>query len=295
MADQNTTPQPIGLDKPIPMPEGQPTAPKGTPEYDQQMIAYSEKLLANAMALDSGNPILNTPSEPVNGIPSKFKTVEELANAYAELEKKLGSAIPPAPTEQAAPSDTAKATPAPIPSSLEKVAELVEGKGLNFNALLSEVEKSGDLSTDQYKALADAGFSNEFVKGTIEGQKALITQATNALYEKVGGKEAYDQMIQWAGTSLSADEIKTFNDAIVTGDKVKQNLALDNLSLKFKQNAPPNMVSGVANIGNGIPSGSMFQSEAELIDAMSDKRYKYDTAYQRQVQEKLLKSNLFKV
>ncbi|WMM95013.1 scaffolding protein [Pelagibacter phage HTVC304P] len=219
-----------------------------------------------------------TQSKP-EGLPEKFKSVEDLAKSYQELEKKLGDSQP---KETEVSKDTN--------SDLDIAEKAVETAGLNMETLASEYAEKGELDEKSYEALEKAGIPKDYVNQFIEGQKAIADQQATSIKEMVGGAEAYAEMSNWAAENMSEEEKTAYNTAVNSKDLETAKLAVVGLKAKFERanGNEPNLLEG-----KGTVSGEKgYASWAEVTRAMSDDRYSKDPAYQAMVQEKLANSDL---
>ena len=115
---------------------------------------------------------------------------------------------------------------------------------------------------------------------------AQINQVKNA----AGGDAAYQNMVQWAGANLDAKSIEAFDQIINTGSLDAINFAVKGLKSQYDA---ANGVEGTMVQGKAAPNrGDVFRSQAELVAAMSDRRYDNDPAYRQDVIEKLDRSDL---
>lgn len=228
----------------------------------------------------SETPTVATPAAPA--IPEKFKdkSAAEIAAAYVELEKKLGSkpAETPAPTPAKTPETPAPETKVPANVDLSKYE--------------AEFVQNGKLSDASYAELQAAGRSKTEVDSYIAGQQARNEQAAQTIFDSVGGKETYGQMIKWAATSLNAQETAAFNTAVAHADPFVAQLAVQGLAARYSKEygSSPTLVTGSrTNTGNG------FASVAEMTAAMQDVRYKpgpkQDPAYVKQIEQRVEASN----
>jgi len=202
-------------------------------------------------------------------LPEKFKSAEDLAAAYGELEKKLSGKQDASATETSANMESA------------------------LNSYADEYSRSGALSEKSYGELAKLGMPKKVVDAYIAGQQAIGAKLQNDVYGAAGGKDAYIEMIQWASSSLSKGEIAAYNEAISSGDTAKMTLAVRGLSASFAASggvvSPKVRIEGKA----GAQSVQPFRSRAELTEAMSSPKYKRDPAYRADVEARLAKSNIF--
>jgi len=219
-----------------------------------------------------------TQSKP-EGLPEKFKSVEDLAKSYQELEKKLGDSQP---KETEISKDTN--------SDLDIAEKAVETAGLNMDTLASEYAEKGELDVKSYEALEKAGIPKDYVNQFIEGQKAIADQQATSIKNMVGGADAYTEMSNWAAENMSEEEKSAYNTAVNSKDIETAKLAVVGLKAKFEKanGNEPNLLEG-----KGTVSGEKgYASWAEVTRAMGDERYSKDPAYQALVKEKLANSDL---
>ncbi len=139
--------------------------------------------------------------------------------------------------------------------------------------------------------LEEAGFSQDLVNSWIKGQEALAANYQSSIYDSVGGEEAYGQMIDWAGDNLSEAETAAYDRAVSSGDLDVVKLAVAGLRSQYQaaEGSAPTLVSESQSASS---TGGVFNSWAEVTQAMSDSRYESDTAYRQQVSSKMARSNL---
>ena len=214
-------------------------------------------------------------------LPQKFKSPEDMAKAYSQLESKLGQG------QQEQDQEEVETTGEETASD---VAELLDDKGLDFDVFQQEYDENGELSDDAYAALDEAGFPRSVVDTWIQGQDALASQMTGEMYDIVGGQEDYNNMVSWAADTLPESEIDAFNATMTSQNPDMIRLAIQGLNARYRSEAEPSLLQG----GTGaVSSGGRFESNAELTAAMSDPRYSKDPAYRQQVADKLARSSLF--
>lgn len=118
----------------------------------------------------------------------------------------------------------------------------------------------------------------------------LTQQQADQLFEMVGGKKAYQAMIQWAGQNLSEAEIQMYDAVMGRGDPNSIFFAVQALSSKYGD-----AVGKDGQLLTGRSSSkedATFRSQAELVQAMADPRYDKDPAYRQDVMRKLENSDL---
>ena len=212
-------------------------------------------------------------------LPEKFKTPEEMAAAYKELETKQG-------TKPAA-------DPAPVPTPTE-AADAVKAAGLDMSAINTEYAEKGELSEATLKALEAKGIKRETVAAYIEGQKAVAAQMVDAAAKVVGGEENLKATLGWAKANLSEAAIEAFNSVVDGGNLAAIDLAVRGLFSQFvaANGSEPQLVSGETvpgSAGNIQP----FTTTEQVRVAMADPQYKKDPAFRKQVEQRLAVSNVF--
>ena len=230
-------------------------------------------------------------TQSVEGLPEKFKSVEEMAKSYSELEKKLGEQSQPKPEVDPVSATKLKGEEPKVEESKLEIAEnAVENAGLDFNTLAQEYADNGQLGEQSYKALEDSGIPKEYVDQFIAGQKAIGAQQTSNVKSMVGGEEAYNEMASWASKNMSEGEKKAYNSAVNSADMDTVKLAVDGLRAKYQaaNGTEPNLVQGKAT-----PVAEQgYASWAEVTEAMADPRYAKDPAYQAAVKAKIANSEI---
>lgn len=244
-------------------------------EQVDAMVAKGEQIEAN-----------NQGDERPEWLPEKFKTPEDMANAYQNLEKKLGGGQK---EEEPKSESTQEETTEEIPSGSE-VQQAVEAAGVDFNSLQQEYNEQGELSEDAYAKLADAGFPQDLVNSWIKGQEALNNDYQSSVHNIVGGAEAYGEMIEWASENLSESEIAAYDKAVDSGDLDMVKLAVSGLQSKYQavEGTDPALIAGQS----ASSTGGNYSSWAEVTTAMRDPRYARDPAYRQSVADKLGRSNI---
>ena len=228
----------------------------------------------------------NNPSEErPDWLPEKFKSAEQMAEAYASLESKLGSnEQTQETTEETTPEVTREAEASEVKQVLDKA-------GVDFNALQSEYSEQGEVSADSYAKLEEAGFSKDLVDSYIKGQESLNANYEKAVYDTAGGQDAYGELIQWAGDNLQQGEIAAFDKAVSSGDVDMVKMAVSGLQTKYQtaEGTDPTLLSEGQSSNS---TGGVFNSWAEVTAAMNDTRYESDVAYRQKVSTKLSRSQL---
>jgi hypothetical protein len=277
----------------------------GTPEYEAAMVAKADAAFGVEPEAPAQQDKPEVQPERPAWLNPKFKTPEDLAKAYEEVEKKQSQApkveTPPAKAEVTPPAKTEEGTEAKAEDQQQEQQEnKPEGQvakdalasvGVDYDALATEFETVGTLSEESYKALQEkAGLSREYVDAYIAGQAALAREAQQRVFDIAGGEEQYTVMTQWALANLTPAEIAAYNQG-VEGTAEQAALAAAGLKSKYiaAQGSEPKLITGssAAQVNTG------FASRAEMTAAMNDPRYAKDAAYRKAVEQKIAVSNIF--
>lgn len=219
-------------------------------------------------------------------IPAKFQngTVAEahaaMAAGYTSLETKMGTQSGKPDASQTASADAGGTTD----------EETGDGDTSTTGTSLADVEaayvENGEVPEAIYEEYEAKGMPRDTLDAYLTGQKAIANQMVTSVHAEVGGQEAYVEMIKWAETNWSEDEVNAFDTIVTSGDKAAAMVAVRGLKAGFAASTgkAPNLVPGQ---GNGAPQGNAFQSRAEMVAAMSDPKYKTDPAYRKTVEERV--------
>jgi len=253
-------------------------------------------------------------------IAGKFKTVQDMANSYKELEGKLGSV-----TEEDQVSESTEETTG-VPEGYEDfyqedgtvdynsvnenygeiLGEIFKENSIDPYKIAAEFDKNeGEIPEEMYQSLLDAGLSANAVdsylkgvaveRGFIEGEEGtaeeLAQEEVKGIRDSIGGDEAYGKMVSWALDNLSKPEIEAFNEATNTMSGPQLSMMVQGLYTRY-QNAmgvEPSLYSGKPAAGGPTP----YRSTAEVVAAMSDPRWEKDVSYTENVKARLEGSNVF--
>jgi len=235
---------------------------------------------AAALAAKGDTPLAGEEpkSERPEWLPEKFKTPEDMAKAYAELEKgKSGN-----PTDEKTQTED---------EASEAATKAVENAGLDMDALATEYETDGKLSEDSMKALEKVGITSDMVDVYLSGQQAQADAARDAVLKPVGGEEAYAEMLAWASDNMEDADIDSFNAVLESGDLAATKMAVENLHTRYKaeNGAEPNRQLN----GNASSTGkAVYASSAELMKDMGNPEYASNPAFRAKVIDKLSRSSI---
>ncbi len=165
---------------------------------------------------------------------------------------------------------------------------------LNLDPFVQEVRESGSLSDKSLKELADKlGTSEDVVRFTVEGMKAQVEKGSQEVFKAVGGKEVYQEVINWASKALSQADIDAFNSVLTTGTPDSIIGAFVRLKAKFteangspksqRKNIVPRRSAPTATTNVPKVKTPAFSSMAEMMKAQRDPRYGKDMDYTNMV------------
>jgi len=169
------------------------------------------------------------------------------------------------------------------PQSLEQAyLELQKKLGESREEEPDDDDEPGEESDEEYDD------SDEDDSDEPDGQ--LTEDQAEQLYEMVGGEQAYQSMLEWAGQSLSKEEIEMYDSVMGDGNANSIFFAVQALANKYFDNVGS---EGELLTGRGASeSNAIFRSQSELVQAMNDPRYDNDPAYRSDVMAKLENSDL---
>ena len=222
-------------------------------------------------------------SGEASAIPEKFQNSEDpvaaMAKAYAELEKKLGSAGDegPAPKMQ-----------------LEKVEDAADLTRDELNRLGQEYIENGDLKESSYSELAKRGITKEVVDMFVTAQLQQAEASRAQILPEVGvDASAWESMTDWASRNWPEGQIDEWNELANSPSPLARKLAVQNLKDAYvAQGRGPEATHIEGKPVTGALTG--YRSEAEMLEAMKDPRFDKDPAYREDVErrvEMMLRAN----
>lgn len=266
-------------------------SPALSPENEQMLEALQS----------GGDP---TATEEPQLLAGKYKSVEDLEKAYQEAQRKLSQRGQVEETEGEAEKADDSEEEKPQPADAKEIygdfiGSRLEEAEIDFTAMNTRWQETGQLADDDYTQLEEAGFTRDMVDAYLSGLQykaaqdtALTVQEITSLKQEYGGDKGYSDMLEWAAENLSEEEIKGFNE-IVTGNSTMAavRMAVSGLYAKYtsKTGVEPKLIGGRAPKA----STDKFESTAQLVEAMKDPRYGADPAYRRKIEEKLARSSIF--
>lgn len=233
-----------------------------------------------------------TPSEDrPEWLPEKFKSPEDLARAYQELQSKFSSRSKQEEDieEEYEEGDIEEDVSAEDAES--DARDMVKEAGLDFDELSSKFWQNGNLDDKDFEALEQGGIPRHLVEQFIAGQQAILNTTRQSVLNSVGGEASYNELTSWAKDNLAEDDIDAYNEAVNSGDMKMTMMAVRGLEARYRADNGSEPKRQIA--GETARAGSeSYKSLAELQKDMSDARYKNDPAFRRTVEQKLSRSDI---
>ena len=191
----------------------------------------------------------------------KFKTVEDLAKAYDEAQRKISELSPPKAVE--------------------------EGR-VDMDALTAEMKDHGKLSDTTYDQMEKKGIGREVMDRYVAGQQALAREVTQDLAKIAGGKEGLDTVMAWAKDNLDEQDKLAYNNAIESADLPGARLALRGVVAAYvdANGREPSLVTGAESV-RGPAGAAPFADRSQMVAAINDPKYHKSPAYRKEVEDRI--------
>ena len=242
----------------------------------------------------------------------KYKNAEELEQAYVELQKKLGDkdGLQEGREETQEVEETTDEEPQLYREDGsvnyesvnrdygETLGNLFKEKNVDpYSIAKTFYENNGQIPKEMHDQLTGAGIASDAVDAYLSGRarelgmNPEVNQSDiDSIQNSVGGKQQYESLMNWAADNLSEDSINSFDNLVNTGDRNSIQLAVNGLLAQYQ-----NAAGYEGRMLQGKPARTntdVYQSQAQLVAAMSDPRYDNDPAYRQEVVAKLDRSDL---
>jgi len=231
----------------------------------------------------------------------KFKSVEDLAASYKELEGKLGQKEETTESETEASTEETTEEESEFDAKEfygEGLAEVLEEVGIDVQDISKRFQETSEISEDDYSKLGEAGFSKNIVdtylnglRGNAEGAAAIAGQQIESIKDAIGGDAEYTKLQSWATQNLPESDLNDFNSLLEQGNTSAIKWGVQGLYSQYKNamGTEPDLVSGKSGQSGATP----FRSSAEVQAAMKDPRYGKDVTYTENVYARMADSDVF--
>ena len=253
-------------------------------EIGEKMVAEQEQLLAG-----------------------KYKTTEDLENAYLELQKKQGQ--PNDTSESSTEKETLEYEPYTDDGSVnydsakeiygDKLGSMFQDAKIDpFEMNEHFYKNNGTLSDDMYENLSTAGLTRDVVDsyltgirqqaGYQEAESFLSDQEVDEVHALAGGTQGYNDLMAWAGENLSQADADNYDQVVETGNKAAVTFAVKALMAQYED-----AVGRDSDLLQGKNSrGESYRSMAEVVRDMNNPLYDSDESYRDDVRRKLQASDI---
>ena len=220
-----------------------------------------------------------------NLLAGKYKDAQQLEQAYIELQKKLGS------TEDSSEPQTEMSEE--IEEEPETEKEEVDTSFLDrlWDESQSEYQ---DNTMQELSEMSPRDLAQMHLQYRADNQQppqeTLNDSQVTQLKDIAGGEKSYNNMLGWAKDNLADGEINMYDAVMEKGDPMACFFAVQALKYRFDDASG---VDGQMLTGKAPSSGGdTYQSQAQVVEAMSDPKYDNDPAYRREVMKKLERSDI---
>lgn len=277
-----------------------------------------EQLLEEFIAEQNGQELepdgsTGAQQEEAEMLLGKFKSAEDLAQAYQELERKLSQGQQDEQPEEIEIPDYSREES--IAEYGELLTDRFEEAGVNPFEIAAQLEAGADLS-GYVEKLAGTGIPKGVIEQYLSNAQAQLTPAAERiplseteaeeLKTAVGGAEAFQELSGWAAENMPKPELDLYNAVVDSGNKQAIFWALRAMQLQRSAGeAPSAPVTQQRStepklIGGSSPSNeTSFTSMGQVIEAMNkvnslgQKLYETDDTYRARVDAMVARSDFF--
>ena len=245
-------------------------------EEEQNSLEVGEKLVVEQEGLLAG----------------KYKSAEDLEQAYLSLQKKLGQ-------EEETDYEESDEGYAEEEESDEEVSDDAPAVSLINEASEEYYANDGTLSEEtigRFSEMSSQDLVNAYLEIQANNPQApqqsveLSEAQVNSVQNSAGGEANYNRVVEWAASNLPDKQIDAFDSVVDSGNPAAINIAFQGLQSQYNE---ANGYEGRMLQGKPASStGDVYRSQAELVAAMGDPRYDTDPAYRQDVISKLEQSDL---
>lgn len=173
----------------------------------------------------------------------------------------------------------------------ETVPEALEAAGLDQQAMIDKIATNGDLDDSDYEALKKIGITEKMANDYIENVFNVNQQHLDSVIDTLGGSEkaARENIDKMKAAGIFTEE---------QAEAVAKQMANQETGLAFAKglmaqlnssNPQPVVLRGENSGAQAADTG--YKTQAEMIAAMRDPRYKRDPGYRAEVMEKVKTSS----
>jgi hypothetical protein len=162
----------------------------------------------------------------------------------------------------------------------------------------AEWYEKGELTPEtmeKFKEMSSSELVEAYLKMQAEQPQEVASRdlsdgEVNTIYNQVGGEASYNNLMEWASENLPDQYTQAYDSVVDRGEPAAIQIALAGLKSQYDA---ANGVDGNLRTGRGaVEKADVFRSQAEVLEAMNDRRYDSDPAYRQDVFQKLERSNI---
>ena len=237
-------------------------------------------------SLEVGSKLVDQQEQLLAG---KYKNAEELEKAYIELQQKLGSDE----KGESEPEQTEETEELP---EISPEVQLISEASVEFD----EKGELGAETLEKFQQMSSKDLVSAYMElqslaanapqATTQESPDLTDADVNSIKNSAGGEQEYSNLLNWAGQNLPQSTVEAFDALCDSGDVQSIQLAVSGLKAQYE-----NANGYEGRMLSGKPprsSGDVFNSQAQVVEAMSDPRYDKDPAYRQNIMLKLERSNI---
>ncbi len=215
----------------------------------------------------------------------KYKSAEDLEEAYLALQKKLGSDDDE--VEDTTLDEDEVEYDEAVVAGIETIQDASDEYYSNDGNLSEEtMEKFGKMSAQD---LVQAYMAIQENTDPADSYPDLTDAEMSTVYNSVGGEAEYGKLTSWAADNMDDLALDAFNSIVDQGNPTAIQIAVAGMKAEY-DNAEG--YEGRMLTGKAARTTDGFRSQAEVVQAMSDPRYDKDPAYRQDLYDKLERSNV---
>lgn len=231
-------------------------------------------------------------NERPDWLPDNFKSAEDFADSYKELQSKFTKEKQGLTTDDNDDDSGDADSDAANDDDGEHVPNVSPGEQLDFDSYSNEFAQTGELSEASRDEIKDTlGVSDDVIDMYLAGIESTVSSYQNAAFEITDGEGNYEAMQDWASQNLTEEQQQGFDSAL-HGSRESGLLAVKGLYADYvaANGQAPTLIGPES--GSPSYSGNSFETSAEMTEAIADPRYKTDENYRNEVMKKIMNSDV---
>ncbi len=173
----------------------------------------------------------------------------------------------------------------PATETTDEAKKIAEAAGLDWDSLSVKIMNDGDISAEDYAALAKIGVPESIVKEHIGLLSESADTHVQGIFDAFGGEENFQKVREWAQENYTAAQLDQLEKNLAGKDTVAAAIA----ELQQKTgSAGPGVITLPTTPGGQTTEG--YKTEAEMIADMRKPEYRKDPAFRATVEAKVAAS-----